>query len=76
MLRIPFEWFEFPLECFEFLSNGSNALNPFEWFEFLFESFKSFSNGFNVHSNASNLFNSSNLNWNALNPFRIVLISI
>ena len=24
MLRIPFEWFEFALECFESLSNGSN----------------------------------------------------
>ena len=22
MLRVPFEWFEFAFECFEFLSNG------------------------------------------------------
>ena len=33
MLRISFEWFEFPFECFECLSNGSNvrssASNPF-----------------------------------------------
>ena len=47
---------------------------PFEWFEFPFEYCKSLSNGFNVHSNASNLLNSSNLNLNALNPIRIVLI--
>ena len=33
MLRIPFEWLEFPFECFKSLSNGwnlhSNASNPF-----------------------------------------------
>ena len=34
MLQIPFEWFEFPFECFESLSNGlnfhSDASNPFQ----------------------------------------------
>ena len=75
MLRILFEWFEFPFECFKSLLNGfnvhSNASNPFrivripfEWFEFPFECFEYLSNGFNVHSNASS----------ASNFFRIVLI--
>ena len=36
---------------------------PFEWFKFAFKSFESLSNG-------------SNLDSNALNPFRIVLICI
>ena len=71
MLRILFEWFEFALEWFESLSNGSKLNSnvsqivgmrirmlriPFEWFEFPLECYESLSNGSNVHSSASNPF--------------------
>ena len=79
ILRIPFEGLEF-------------AFKRFKCFEFAFECFESCLNGSNLHSNASNPFQtlripfewfeyeslSSGLNFdlNALNPFRMVQISI
>ena len=65
MVRIPFEWFEFSFDCFEFRSNCSNCSNLhsnglnlqgigrilFECFEFAFDYFESRSNASNLHSN-------------------------
>ena len=45
-IRIPLEWFEFALECFESILNGYN---------FSFECLECRSKGSNLHSNASNM---------------------
>ena len=45
-IRIPLEWFEFALECFESILNGYN---------FSFECLECHLRGLNLHSNASNL---------------------
>ena len=76
MLRIPFEWFEFRLKCFESGSNlhsnaskfHSNASNPFRVVRILIRIDQIFSNGSNLDSNASNPFEVVRIcDWNALN---------
>ena len=79
MLRIHFEWFEYPFECFESLSIGSNldsnASNPFRmdriWILMLRVPFEWIEFGFEFLESLSN---GSNLDLNASNPFRMLQI--
>ena len=81
MLRIPFEWLEFALELFEFLSIGYNlhwnALNlvcrVWIWIPMLQISFEMLELAFEHFETFSN---GSNLHLNALNPIRMNLICI
>ena len=65
MVRIPFQWLENAIECFQFVLNGldlhSNLVRtvqiciqilriPFEWLEFAFECFKFGLNGSKLNS--------------------------